>query len=170
MRSYREFILLMLILSAMLPGCGFRLAGSGDGESSSGLKTVSVHNTGSSHALAHFTREYLKSNRIDVVEPEQAAVQLEILSEITGKEVLTLDRDGKAREFDLVLNIAFDVKRTDTDYSLTEQSISLNRVFVFDKRDVLGSAEEEQQLLDEMRKDAAKLIVYRLRAIPLQDK
>ena len=100
---------------------------------------------------------------------EQASARLEILFESAEKEVLSLDSDGKAREYDLVLSIAFDVRRPDDSYLLNGQSISLNRAFVFDKRDVLGSTEEEQRLMDEMRKHAARLIVYRLRAMSIQD-
>ena len=169
MHRYRELSLLILILSVMLQGCGFRLAGTGDEDVSTGLSSIALYSTGSSHELVRFTLEYLESNQINVVEPDQAEVLLELLSESAEKEVLTLDRDGKAREFDLALNIEFDVKRPDESYVLSQQSISLNRVFVFDKRDVLGSEEEESRLLDEMRRDAARLIVYRLRAISVQD-
>ena len=79
--------------------------------------------------------------------------------------MLTLDSDGKAREYELSLNVTFNVKRPDNSYLLREQSVSLNRDFVFDKRNLLGANEEEQQLFSEMRSDAAKLIVYRLQTI-----
>ena len=164
--GFTGFIVFMLVLSGMLPGCGFRLAGGGD--SSGSLESISVYGTDSSRELVRFTQEYLKSSQVNVVEPDQAAAVLAILSEEVKKEVLALDRDGKAREYDLVLNMTFDVKRPDNSYLLTEQSIGLSRVFVFNKRDVLGSAEEERQLLHEMRKAAAKLIVRRVRAITFE--
>lgn len=167
MRYYTGFMIGILVLSGMLAGCGFRLAGSGD-DSPGRLENVSVHGTDSSHELVHFIQGYLKSRQINVVEPDQAAVLLHILSEETKKEVLSLDRDGKAREYDLLLNISFDVKRPDNSHLLTEQSIGLNRVFVFNKQEVLGSNEEERQLLGEMRRVAAQLIVRRLQAIPFE--
>ncbi len=168
MRHYLGLLLPLLIVSGMLQGCGFRLAGSG-GDADHGIESISLQGPGSSRVLMQFTRNFLESNKIRVVGDEQASAQLEILFESAEKEVLSLDSDGKAREYDLVLSIAFDVRRPDDSYLLNGQSISLNRAFVFDKRDVLGSAEEEQRLMDEMRKHAARLIVYRLRAMSIQD-
>ena len=155
----------MLVLSSVLPGCGFRLAGSS--ESFDHLQNISVSGVRSSHELVYFTREYLGLDRVDIVEPGSAAIRLDILSEETEKEVLSLDANGKAREYELMLNVTFDVKRPDDSVLLPRQGIRLNRVLVFDKLDVLGSAEEEHQLLQEMRKDMAQLIMHRLRAIIL---
>ena len=90
---------------------------------------------------------------------------LQILNEETEKVVLTVDNDGKAREFELLLRITFDVKRSDNSILLDQQTIDLDRDFVFDKSDLLGTNEEEQELFNEMRNDAAKLIVYRLQTI-----
>ena len=84
------------------------------------------------------------------------------MQEETEKVVLTVDSDGKAREFELLLRITFEVKRPDNTVLLGQQVIDLNRDFVFDKSDLLGANEEEQELFSEMRKDAAKLIVYRI--------
>ena len=170
MHYCRALVLILLILSGMLTGCGFRLAGSSNGDAARGIESISLHGPASSRELMQFTRNFLESSKIHIASAEQASARLGILSEGTDKEVLSLDSDGKAREYDLVLNITFDVKRSDESYLLSEQSISLNRAFVFDKRDVLGSAEEEQKLIDEMRKHAARLIVYRLQAISVQDK
>ncbi len=79
--------------------------------------------------------------------------------------ILTVDNDGKAREYELILRVNFDVKGVDDSNLLNEQNISLSRDFVFDKSDLLGANEEEQKLFNEMRNDVAKLIVHRLQAI-----
>ena len=79
--------------------------------------------------------------------------------------MLTFDSDGKAREYELILKVTFEVRGPNNSYFLKDQSISLNRDFVFEKGDLLGANEEEQQLFSEMRNDVAKLIVYRLQTI-----
>ena len=144
-------------------GCGFHLAGSGDFSSS--LDNTSVQSAASSRELVRLIEKNLKSNQINVVGIDQATALINILFEETEKVVLTVDSDGKAREYELILKVTFDAKRPDKSFLLREQSISLNRDFVFDKSDLLGANEEEQQLFSEMRRDAAKLIVYRLQTI-----
>ncbi len=146
-----------------LYGCGFHLAGTG--EFSNSLERTSVQGFAISRELLNQIKRNLKSNQIDVVNPEQATALVNVLSEETEKEVLTLDSDGKAREYELILKVSFDVKGTDNSYFLKPQEIQLSRDFVFDKRDLLGANEEEAQLFDEMKRDAAKLIVYRLQSI-----
>ncbi|MCY4420480.1 MAG: LPS assembly lipoprotein LptE [Gammaproteobacteria bacterium] len=164
MRTFTGILVFALMLGGVLQGCGYRLAGSSDvGEH---LQNVSVNGGRSSTELVHLTRDYLGSNQVSVVESDDAAMHLDIVSEEVDKEVLTLDAYGKAREYDLVLSVLFDVKHADNSEILPRQGIRLNRVLVFDKYDVLGSDEEEQQLLHEMRRDMAQMIVHRLRAIP----
>lgn len=156
-------ILGALILLNILLGCGFHLAGSG--ELASSLDNTSVQSAASSRDLVLLLERNLKSNQINIVGIDQATALINILFEGTEKTVLTLDSEGKAREFELILTVSFDVKKPDNSYLLREQSIRLNRDFVFDKNNLLGANEEEQQLFSEMRGDAAKIIVYRLQTI-----
>ena len=165
MRYITAFMALTLVLSGLLPGCGFRLAGS---EDAAHLQNVFVQGGAASHQLVHFVRQSLGSGQADVAEPDHAGIHLHILSEETSREVLSLDASGKAREYDLMLNVAFDVRHAQGGDSLTRQTVRIHRVLVFDKHDVLGSGEEEQQLLHEMRREAAQRIVRRVQAISPQ--
>ncbi len=157
-------ILFLSALLSILPACGFHLAGSGGGYVSN-LANASVQGVASSGELVRFIEEDLRLRRIDVVGIDQAAALVNILSEKTEKIVLSVDSDGKAREFELILHVTFDTKRPDNSYLLREKSIRFSRDFIFDKRDLLGADEEEQKLFSEMRRDAAKFIVYRLQTI-----
>ena len=156
-------ILYILVLLSMQFGCGFHLAGSGD--FSSILDNSSVLSAASSRELVRLVEKNLLSNKINIVDKNEATAVINILSEETERAVLTLDSDGKAREFELILKVTFDAKKPDNSFLLREQNISINRDFVFDKSDLLGANEEEQQLFSEMRRDVAKLIVYRLQTI-----
>ena len=155
----------ILVLLSLLPGCGFRLAGSADVPT--GLQNVSVHGVSSGRELVHLVQESLRSGEINVVEPDHAAIHLDIVSEEMAREVLSLDASGKAREYDLMLDVSFGVRHAQHSDSQRLQKIRIHRVLVFDKHDVLGSAEEEDQLLREMRREAAQRIVRRLKATPL---
>ncbi len=154
----------MLVSSIILYGCGFRLAGTG--EFSTSLDNTAVQGVNTSKELQRIVENNLRVNSINIVEADEADAILTIHSEETEKIVLTLDNDGKAREFELILNIVFDVKSSDDSYLLAQQNISLNRDFVFDKSNLLGSNEEEVRLFSEMRVDAARLITRRLQSIP----
>ncbi len=156
-------ILLILLTICMISGCGFHLAG--EGEFASELSHTHIKSASSSKELLRLLDKNLRANQINIVGIDSATALLHILNEETEKVVLTVDNDGKAREFELLLRITFDVKRQDNTILLGQQTIDLNRDFVFDKSDLLGTNEEEQELFDEMRKDAAKLIVYRLQTI-----
>lgn len=153
----------IVFLSCLLYGCGFHLAG--EGEFSTELSNTYIQSASSSRVLLRHLEKNLKSNQINVVEIESATALLQILNEETERVVLTLDNDGKAREFELLLRVTFAVKRPDNTILLDQQIIDLNRGFVFNKSNLLGAKEEEQDLFDEMRNDAAKLIVFRLQTI-----
>lgn len=151
------------IIASLLYGCGFHLAG--ERNFATELNNTHIQSTSSSNEMLRLLEKNLRSNQINVVGAESATALLRILHEETEKVVLTVDSDGKAREFELLLRITFEVKRVDNTVLLDQQVIDLNRDFVFDKSDLLGTNEEEQELFSEMRNDAAKLIVYRLQTI-----
>jgi len=155
--------LFVFLVANMFAGCGFHLAG--EGEFTDELNNTHIQSRSSSNELLRLLEKNLRSNQINVVGIESATALLQILNEETEKVVLTVDSDGKAREYELLLRIRFEVKRPDNTILLKQQEIDLSRDLVFDKRDLLGTNEEEQDLYSEMRNDAAKLIVYRLQTI-----
>ena len=154
---------IIVIVLLLLNACGFHLAS--EGEFSGELNNTYVEAVSSSKVLVRLVEKNLRSNNINVVPEQEATAKLRVLNEETEKVVLTLDNDGKAREYELLLRITFEVQRADKSFLLKQQIIDLNRDFVFDKSDLLGANEEEQELFNEMRNDAAKLIIYRLQTI-----
>jgi len=156
-------LIFISVFILVLSSCGYKLAGSGDFSSS--LENTSVQAAVSSRELVRNIEKHLKSNEINIVEMNEASAIINILNEQTDRIVLSLDNDGKVREFELILNVTYDVKRADDTYMLNEQEISLNRDFVFNKTNLLGSDEEQQEVFSEMRDDAAKVIVFRLQQI-----
>jgi len=105
------------------------------------------------------------SDSTQVVPADNASALLRLLNEETDRAVISLDNDGKAREFELLLRITFEVKGSENKVILAKQNIKLNRDFVFDVNNLLGANEEEEKLFDEMRRDAARLIINRLKNI-----
>jgi len=153
-------VIQIYILFSLCCGCGFHLAGGGDFADE--LSNTHVQRVSSSKDMSRLLEKSLRANQINIVEAENATAVVRILSDETEKAVVTLDSDGKAREFELFLRVTFDVINAEKKELLGKQFIKLDRNFVFDKNNLLGANEEEQKLLQEMRKDAARLIVYRL--------
>ncbi|MFK7816142.1 MAG: LPS assembly lipoprotein LptE [Gammaproteobacteria bacterium] len=153
----------ILLITSFMSGCGFHLAG--EGTFADELSNTYVQGASSSKEMLRLLEKNLRSNQINVVESDNATAVLRIINEETEKVVLTVDNDGKAREFELLLKVKFDVRRSDNTVLLNQQAVELSRDFVFDKSDLLGTNEEEQELYNEMRRDAAKLIIYRLQTI-----
>jgi LPS-assembly lipoprotein len=155
--------LISILLTVLVYGCGFHLTD--ERVFSTELNNTHIQSASFSKDLVRLLENNLRSNKISVVDADSATALLRILSEETQRVVLTVDSDGKAREFELLLRITFDVKRPDNTNLLDQQVINLNRDFIFDKSALLGAKEEERVLFNEMRGDAAKVIVYRLQTI-----
>ena len=161
--------LCVLIFLGTLSACGFHLAGT-MGDAPKNLGNVSVEGVSDGLALAGLVEKHLTSSHINVVEVDQATMLVNVLDEETSKNVLSIDSDGKAREYELILKVSFEVKGPDGGNLLPgKQYLSVRRDFVFDKNNILASNEEEQGLFDEMRNEAARLLIYRLRTIQLPD-
>ena len=157
------FIIPIIFAASFINGCGFHLAGEGD--ISGELSNTHIKTSSSSNEFLHLLEKNLRYNKINVVDANSATAWLRILREETEREVLTVDSDGKAREYELMLRITFEVTRPDNSILLKQQVIDISRDFVFEKSSLLGANEEEKELFKEMRNDAAKLVVYRLQTI-----
>lgn len=162
---YKKLPIIFIITASLMQGCGFHLAGQGEGRFSSEINNTHIQASSSSNEMLRLLEKNLRHNKINVVDAENATAWLRILKEETEREVLTVDSDGKAREYELLLRVTFEVMKPDKTTLLKRQVIAISRDFVFEKSELLGSNEEEQKLFNEMRADAAKLIVYRLQTI-----
>ena len=156
--------LMIILLSALVvSACGYKLAGKAD------LDTVfdktHVAHEARGRAMDELVEQQLKVNQVELVSAEDASAIITILYERTEREILSVDEDGKVREYELILRIGFNVVDADGKKMTKNQDIRLSRDFLFDIDDVLGGSREERVLYQEMREDAARLIVYRLQAV-----
>lgn len=150
------------LVIGMLSACGFRLAGTA--ELDAAFKSTHVSYEGQGQAIAELLKKHFKENKVKVVAKDKASVLVNIPYEQTGREILSLDEGGKVREYLLILNVGLDVANAQ-EKLVSGKNIRLTRDFLFDVNDLLGKEREEQQLYQEMREDAARLILYRLQAV-----
>lgn len=152
-----------LLCLTLLVGCGFQLRGAYQ-------LPVAMQNTyidpGSSNAqLVRMLKSSLKASDINVLEEaSDTAATLKIFRESKSKRIVSVDSKGRAREYTLIYAISFSVKAVAENFAIEEQTISIDRDFLFDTEDVLGNARGESQLYEEMQQDLVRLILLRLQS------
>ena len=90
-----------------------------------------------------------------------------MLTEEKNRRVLTVDGDGRAREYLLTYTINFTVNTsslTKKKSKVIKQSISLTRSLLFDTEAVLAVTNESEILYKDMQRNAARLILLKLQA------
>ncbi len=161
-------LLIIVTALSLLSSCGYRLAGKADLDPV--FESTHVSYQGRGQAMAKLLEKQLEANKYELVSAEQASALVEVLYENTHREILSVDENGKVREYELILSVGVDVKDVEGKKLVANQQVRLNRDFLFDINDVLGKGNEEQSIYQEMRADAARLILYRLQAISLEVK
>ncbi len=154
----------ILLVIVLLGGCGFHLRGAA--ELPPELSRTHITGVSPYSGFAISLRRQLHANGVETVEDQQQATAiLRITQNRRGRRVLSVDDDGKVREFELFTTLSFEVKGQNKEVLLKNQTITLTRDFVFDQNDVLGKAAEADLLREDMEQDLIRLMLYRLQTI-----
>ena len=152
-----------LLLSAMLTSCGFQLRGAY--QLPAVMQTTFIESVQSNSELVRALKRSLKTSDIILLdEPSPEAAILTLGSEEKSKRTVSVDAQGRAREYTLIYSVSFSVKAVEADFEMLEQTIRIERDFLFDTEDVLGKSREESQLYKEMQQDIVRLILLRLQS------
>jgi len=150
-----------LLLAALLGGCGFELRGA----------DVLPPQMGRLHLVAPVAlREeieiLLDGSETELVEERaQAELVLTLANPRFDRRVLSVDPNtGKEREFELSYTVDLSARRADGSEVIAPASQSLLRDYVFDRETLIGSSFQESVLREEMVRDMAQQVLYRLRA------
>jgi len=154
--------LVSCLLYLSLSGCGFHLRGTGAAASlPASLSTIRVVMAGpaANEPLAVAVREALTQAGAQVVEANAVAT-LALLGERVESRVASVSTaTAKATAYLLQYSAGF---RLDGPHAVPAQTIRLQRDYSFDPTQVLAKEQQEQELLRDMRRDAAQQIVRRL--------
>jgi LPS-assembly lipoprotein len=155
--------LLLLLVVALLAGCGFHLRGSADlppAMTVTFIKGIRPFGT-----LADDFSVALRLRGITVTDREPAATAiLHITANTTEKHVLSVDINGKVLEFEIRQSIRFLVVAADGRPVVAEQSVSLSRDYIFSSTDVLGKQREEQVVRNTLQENLVNLAMLRIAA------
>jgi len=151
-----------LLLTAILSGCGFHLRGAY--QLPEVMQTTYIDAAQKNSNLIRALKRSLKASDITLSENRtDASAILRVGNEKKTKRIVSVDSQGRAREYTLNYSVSFSLKAND-DFEIPEQIITIERDFLFDTEDVLGKSKEESQLYAEMEQDLVRLILLRLQS------
>ncbi|GMQ89913.1 MAG: hypothetical protein BMS9Abin10_0250 [Gammaproteobacteria bacterium] len=102
---------------------------------------------------------------VEVVSRDDVRVpSLNLYDERSDARVITVDADVRVSDFILRYRVAFDVTDREGKKLRERQTITLQRVFAFDKSAVLAKEREAQEVRKQLRQEAVQQIMRRLGA------
>jgi len=155
-----------LLAAPLLSGCGFALRGSGGG---SLLPFQTVHISGASGPLVVELRRNIVAggNTAVVDDPQVAQGIVHIISQTRDKQVLSLNSQGRVREYTLRSHLQFLVRDNKGLVLLEPTALTIRRTLSFNESQVLAKEAEEASLYREMQSDLVQQMMRRLAAIKL---
>ena len=164
MNAFRKLVLLFAV-AATLSACGFQLRGSA-GQYSMPFKSIYLAFPETSSLGTELKRNLRGGDLVDVVtDPAKAEARFEVLSEGRGKQILSLNSQGRVREYLLTYTLVFRVRDAKGAELLGPTEISLKRPLTFNETQVLAKESEEALLYRDMQTDLVQQILRRLAAV-----
>lgn len=156
---------LMVATAVMLSACGFQLRGS-NGQANLPFRTIYVAIPDTS-SLGNELKRYIRASGETAVatEPQTAQAIVELLSETREKVILSLNTQGRVREYALLYKVRFRVKDNKDNELLAPTEITLKRNISFNEAQVIAKEKEEELLYRDMQSDLVQQILRRLAAL-----
>jgi LPS-assembly lipoprotein len=85
-----------------------------------------------------------------------------VLSQAQEKKVLTLNAQGKVREFSLTYRVRFEVADGNNNKLLQPPEISLQSILSYSEEQALAKEQEERMTFEDLRRDAVAQIMRQL--------
>ena len=161
-RSRRGRLIAAALLSGGLAGCGFRLRGTQTLPFAS-VFIAAPMTSAIGEELARSIRAGTSTQVLDARPAAQAA--LEILSETRVADVLSVNAQGRAREYRLRLRVVFRVVDGKGREFLAPTPVSTTRDLAVREDQLLAREYEEAQLYQDMLVDVAQQMLRRLAAL-----
>lgn len=165
MLQNRRLLCIALASTVMLSACGFKLRGSILGANLP-FKTIYLGVPDSSPLGAELRRYIRSSGELQIVsDKEDAEAVLDILSETRDKQILSLNSQGRVREYLLNYRVTIRVRDNKNVELLPATQIALKRDISYNEQFVLAKESEEALLYRDMQSDLVQQILRRLAAI-----
>ena len=158
-KLFKQFLIVVLGLSLL--NCGFKLRGAY--ELPAAMKLTYIDQKQVDAELIRALKIALKSSNIKIVDAKTSdAATLRLYKASKEQRTVSVDSTGRAREYALSYALSFTLIASQLEIS--EQTIRIERDFIFDPEDVLGNSRETSQLYEEMQQDLVRLLLLRLQS------
>jgi LPS-assembly lipoprotein len=149
-----------VLFALALVGCGFHLPQQAELPAEMALVRMVVQDPYSDYARR--LSILLEQNGSDLVEDASGTSVLQVPLNRVRKEILTIGDNARVREYRLRHTVKFSLLDAEGNVLVSEQTLEQSRVISFDERDILGAAQEDEQLRREMADTLARLTLRRL--------
>ena len=156
----------MLLAAALaLSACGFKLRGA-NGQYQMPFHSIYLGFSDTSPLGTELKRNLRGGDAAVVVsDAAKADARFDVLSENRGKTILSLNSQGRVREYQLSYTLVFRVRDAKDAELLGATTITLKRSIAFNESQVLAKESEEALLYRDMQTDLVQQILRRLAAI-----
>jgi LPS-assembly lipoprotein len=154
-------LMALLVLSA----CGFKLRGSGP-QPELPFRTIFLGFGEMSPLGVQMRRNLNAMGNVQVVpERKQAEAALEVIGESKDKQVLSLNSQGRVREYTLLYRLNFRVVDNQGRQLLAPNEVVIRRIQSYNENQALAKEVEEAQMYQEMQTDLVQQVLRRISAI-----
>jgi LPS-assembly lipoprotein len=154
----------VIVLLALLSGCGFTLRGTAQLPEAMQPLYVDVTNT------TAMTRELVRvfSDNHTALAPDagSARYRLDVAGETSNERAISVNATARAGEYELTMGVQFQLRRG-AEVVLGPQALSTSKVYLADPENAVAKNEEAELIRTEMRKELAQQILRRLQAVKL---
>ena len=152
--------LLILAAALLLGACGFQLRGTGGGEAFA-LRELDLRAEDRYGDAARQLRTLLESSGVRV--HPGAPYQLVLLEEEIGQRTASFTSGARSAEYELTAALDYQIRSRQ--HPLLENRLETQKVVAHDQNNLIGSEQERQLQLEEMRRDLLQQLVRRLQAL-----
>ncbi|MFZ6688042.1 LPS assembly lipoprotein LptE [Undibacterium sp. SXout11W] len=164
--SRHQTWLLMIVVLMSLSACGFKLRG----PVSFPFRAIYVAIPDSSPLGGDLRRQIRANGTTEVMATaEGAQVIMDVLLETKEKQILSLNSQGRVREYNLLYNFSFRLRNAEGKEYLEPVKMQLRRTITFNESTVLAKESEETALYRDMQNDLVQQVMRRLSVVKMDD-
>ncbi|WP_423681375.1 MULTISPECIES: LPS assembly lipoprotein LptE [unclassified Undibacterium] len=156
--------LLAVVMLMSLSACGFALRG----PVSFPFKSIYIGLPEASSLGGELKRQIRANGQTQITaDAKDAEVILDVLSETREKQILSLNSQGRVREYNLLYNFRFRLRNAVGKEYLEPVTVQLKRTITFNEAQVLAKESEEALLYRDMQSDLVQQIMRRLSVVKM---
>ncbi|HDZ56707.1 MAG TPA: hypothetical protein ENI17_08325 [Pseudomonas xinjiangensis] len=156
---------LLLGVTLFLSGCGFQLRGTG--VDSIKLEQIRLSSNEINSPIYRQLRDTLEAEGVEVT--DTARYHLQLLESRNERSALSYTGRASAAEIEIRQYLTFQITDTEGRVLIGPETLTTQRVYINDRDNIVGTGEEEDLLIREMRQDMTRQMLFRLASLTESD-